>query len=164
MTLSRALEILNKRTRASENDMEIDEASELIQKMAGLKNQLKQAGVIRSEKKITSDYAEWFCTKKFNLSLSESQGEVGYDAVSEKGEKIQIKSRTGKINDYRLTFDGIRMGLFDLLFCVFIDEDSWMITDVFKVTPETVQKYLSRDRARRFKWRRESRQACVKIF
>jgi hypothetical protein len=50
------------------------------------------------------------------------------------------------IEDYRLTFDGIRMGMFDLLFLVFIDEASWMVTDVFKATPETVQTFLSNDR------------------
>jgi hypothetical protein len=63
-----------------------------------------------------------------------------------------------------LTFDGIRLGLFDYLFIVLIDEDSWLVSNNFKVSPDTVQAFLSEDSVRRFNWRRESRELSEEFF
>ena len=48
---------------------EIDDVEKLISQIAELKHRLKEIGVIRSDGKITCEYAEWFCSRKFSLKL-----------------------------------------------------------------------------------------------
>ncbi len=131
--------------------------------MAELKNQLRELGVIRSEGKITDNYAEWFCSNKFGLELCD-RGEFGCDALSKYGEKVQIKSITGSDIDFEIAFDGIRVNEFDYLFVVFINEVTWMIHSVYKVSRDVVKKFLSNDRVKRFEWRRESRSLSLQLY
>jgi hypothetical protein len=140
-----------------------EEARKLIFQMAELKNQLRELGVIRSEGKITDNYAEWFCSNKFGLELCD-RGEFGCDALSKYGEKVQIKSITGSDIDFEIAFDGIRVNEFDYLFVVFINEVTWMIHSVYKVSREVVKKFLSNDRVKRFEWRRESRSLSLQLY
>lgn len=72
-----------------------EEARKLIFQMAELKNRLREMGVVRSEGKITSDYAEWFCSLKFGLGLCD-KSKFGYDALSKFGERVKIKSVTNQ--------------------------------------------------------------------
>jgi hypothetical protein len=140
-----------------------EEARKLIFQMAELKNQLRELGVIRSEGKITDNYAEWFCSNKFGLELCD-RGEFGCDALSKYGEKVQIKSITGSDIDFEIAFDGIRVNEFDYLFVVFINEVTWMIHSVYKVSRDVVKKFLSNDRVKRFEWRRESRSLSLQLY
>jgi hypothetical protein len=140
-----------------------EEARKLIFQMAELKNQLRELGVIRSEGKITDNYAQWFCSNKFGLELCD-RGEFGCDALSKYGEKVQIKSITGSDIDFEIAFDGIRVNEFDYLFVVFINEVTWMIHSVYKVSRDVVKKFLSNDRVKRFEWRRESRSLSLQLY
>jgi hypothetical protein len=140
-----------------------EEARKLIFQMAELKNQLRELGVIRSEGKITDNYAEWFCSNKFGLELCD-RGEFGCDALSKYGEKVQIKSITGSDIDFEIAFDGIRVNEFDYLYVVFINEVTWMIHSVYKVSRDVVKKFLSNDRVKRFEWRRESRSLSLQLY
>jgi len=144
-------------------ELDFGEARKLILKMAELKNRLKELGVIRSEGNITAGYAEWFCSKKYCLDLC-PRGEFGYDALSKYGERIQIKSRTGLETDFKITFDGIRVDELDYLFAVFINEKTWMIDSIYKVSHDVVKAFLSTDQARKFKWRGESRSLSLQIY
>ena len=83
-----------------------EEARNLILQMAELKNRLKELGVIRSEGKITDDYPEWFCSKKFGLELFDEE-EGGYAALSKFGERVMIRSRVVSDIDFGLAFNGI---------------------------------------------------------
>jgi hypothetical protein len=140
-----------------------EEARKLIFQMAELKNQLRELGVIRSEGKITDNYAQWFCSNKFGLELCD-RGEFGCDALSKYGEKVQIKSITGSDIDFEIAFDGIRVNEFDYLYVVFINEVTWMIHSVYKVSRDVVKKFLSNDRVKRFEWRRESRSLSLQLY
>ena len=142
---------------------EFEEAKKLISQIAKLKNQLRELGVIRSEGKITDNYAEWFCSNKFGLELCD-RNESGYDALSKYGEKVQIKSITGSDIDFEITFNGIRVNEFDYLFVVFINEVTWMIDSVYRVTHDVVKKFLSTDCVKRFEWRRESRSLSLQLY
>jgi hypothetical protein len=141
----------------------LDEAKSLILQMAELKNRLRDLGVIRSEGEITVGYAEWFCSKKFDLELC-SGGEVGYDALSKHGERVVIRSRVGSDIDFTVTFDGIGLGEFDYLLVVFVDERSWMIDAVYRVSMDVVEEFLGADPARRFMWKRESRSLSLQVY
>jgi hypothetical protein len=140
-----------------------EEARKLIFQMAELKNQLRELGVIRREGKITDNYAEWFCSNKFGLELCD-RGEFGCDALSKYGEKVQIKSITGSDIDFEIAFDGIRVNEFDYLYVVFINEVTWMIHSVYKVSHDVVKKFLSNDRVKKFEWRRESRSLSLQLY
>lgn len=144
-------------------EISLDEAENLVLQIAELKNRLKELGVIRGDGKITAGYAEWFCSKKFDLELC-SGGELGYDALSKHGERVQIKSRIGSDTDFTVTFDGIRLGEFDYLLVVFVNEKSWMIDAVYKVSHDVVAEFVSADPARRFRWRRRSRSLSLQVY
>ena len=140
-----------------------EEARKLIFQMAELKNRLQGLGVFRSEGKITDCYAKWFCSHKFGLELCD-KGEFGYDALSKYGEKVQIKSKTGSDIDFEITFDEIEVNKFDYLFVVFINEVTWMIDSIYKVSHDIVKKFLSNDQVRNFEWRKESRSLSIQLY
>lgn len=143
---------------------EVEEVSSLMKQMADARNRLKQMGVISSEEKITEGYAEWFCAKLLDLELCTNRGQIGYDAISQYDERVQIKSRTGSDIDFSITFDGIHLGTFDYLLAVFIDEATWMITSIYKVPHNIMEEFMSSDSARSFRWCRKSRALSMKIY
>ena len=131
--------------------------------MANLKNQLHELGVVKSEDKITSDYAEWFCSIKFGLE-SFNKSKFGYDALSKYGERIQIKSVIGSDIDFKLNFDEIHVDKFDYLLIVFINKNTWMIDSIYKVSIDVVRRFLSYDQENRFEWRGESRSLSLQLY
>jgi len=141
----------------------IEKAQKLVVQIASLNNQLKELGVVRSESRIVDDYVEWFCSNKFGLALCD-KGKFGYDAVTKYGEKVQIKTKKGSDIDFKLSFDGIRLSEFDYLFVVFIDELTWMIDSIYKVSNEVVKQFLSTDQKKSFEWRRESRSLSLQLY
>ena len=56
------------------------------------------------------------------------------------------------------------MDEFDYLFVVFMDEKSWMINSIYKVSYDVVKDFLSIDKKKRFEWRRESRSLSLQIY
>jgi len=66
--------------------------------------------------------------------------------------------------DFKITFDGIRVDELDYLFAVFINEKTWMIDSIYKVSHDVVKDFLSTDQARKFKWRGESRSLSLQIY
>lgn len=142
---------------------EFEKARKLIFQIAELKNQLQEIGVIRSEGEITSDYAKWFCSIKFNLKLCENH-KSGYDAFSKFGEKVRIRSITESDINFKIDFAGIRPNEFDYLLVVFINETTWMIDSIYKVSHDVVMKFLSNTRDKKFEWRRESRSLSLQLY
>jgi hypothetical protein len=116
-------------------------------------------GIIRSKKKIIHEYAEWFCSKKFNLDISE--GEVGYDALTKFGEKVRIMVKTASDIDFGLTFDQSGLDDFDYLFAVFINDQTWMISAIYRVSFDTIQMFFADGR---FTWNRESRSLSLQLY
>ena len=58
---------------------------------------LKELGVLRTERSLQSDYAEWLVAHRLGLTLSENAVERGFDARDVQGKTYQIKSRI--VND-----------------------------------------------------------------
>lgn len=145
------------------SELDIKEVQNLILQMAELKNKLKNIGVIRNEERIIAEYAEWFCSKKYDLELCDKE-KVGYNAVSKFGDKYQIKSRIGSEIDFNITFNGIQFGEFDFLLLVFISEKSWMIDSIYRVSSEVAKEFSSTDFAQRFEWSRRSRSLSLQIY
>jgi hypothetical protein len=61
--------------------------------------------------------------------------DAGHYAVSKFGDKYQIKSRIGSDIAFNITFDGIRF--------VFINEKSWMIYSIYRVSSMVVKEFAS---------------------
>ena len=85
---------------------EFNLAQNFIKSYIASKNGLKEMNVIRSEKDVKGDYAEWIVSKFLNLTLATSSIQRGYDAKDESGKTYQIKSRIWKTHTQtRTTFD-----------------------------------------------------------
>ncbi|MBT8573789.1 hypothetical protein G6699_09460 [Polynucleobacter paneuropaeus] len=69
------------------------EIQELITNYINSRDALKVAGILRTDRNLQGDYAEWIVAKKLNLALSESTIQKGFDAVDAEGKTYQIKSR-----------------------------------------------------------------------
>ena len=140
---------------------ELVKIEKIILQMAELKNQLKELGVIQGEDQISSDYAKWFCSVKFDLELCD-KNKFAYDALSKFGKRIQIKSRLASDIDFKTNFK-IKYD-FDYLLLVFINETTWMIDTIYKVHHDIVIKLQNDDEKKEFKWRRESRSLSEQLY
>jgi hypothetical protein len=140
---------------------ELAEVEKIMLQIAELKNQLKEFGVLHSGDQISSDYAKWFCSVKFDLDLCD-KNKKGYDALSQFGKRIQIKCRLGSDIDFKTNFE-IQED-FDYLLIVFINETTWMIDSIYKVSRDVVTKFLSNYRDKKFQWRRESRSLSLQLY
>jgi hypothetical protein len=141
----------------------LEQVRKLIIETAKLINRLQDLGVVQSGDKISSDYAKWFCSVKFGLELCD-KSKFGYDALSKFDKRIQIKSRVGSDIDFKTNIDEIQVNEFDYLLIVFINEATWMIDSIYKVTHDVVNRFLSYDQDNRFEWRRESRSLSLQLY
>jgi hypothetical protein len=55
------------------------EIQELIANYIKSRNALKEAGILRTDRNLQGDYAEWIVAQKLNLTLSESTIQRGFD-------------------------------------------------------------------------------------
>ncbi|MBY9013606.1 MAG: hypothetical protein KGD70_14625 [Candidatus Lokiarchaeota archaeon] len=143
-------------------ELNFKEAKELVLKIAESKNQLMEFGIIRKGDEITNDYARWFCSKKYDLKLNDK--ESGYSGFSRFKERVKIVSRIGVDTNFKSTFDGIQIEMFDYLFVVFINEKNWMIEAIYKVSSDIVKDFLNLDQRNIFKWKREVRSLSLQIY
>jgi hypothetical protein len=141
---------------------DLEKVKKLIKQMAELKNQLQELGVLQSGDLIISDYAKWFCSIKFDLELCD-KNKLTYSALSKFGKKIQIKTRLGSHIDFKTNFE-LQEDSFDYLLIVFINETTWMIDSIYKVSQNTVTKFLNNDQNKKFEWRRESRSLSEQLY
>ncbi len=65
--------VVSKFQFTNENDNEtLIEAERLIRRYVGAREALRDLGVIRTERNLEGDYAEWVVSRMLNLDLSES--------------------------------------------------------------------------------------------
>jgi len=138
------------------------EVEKIILQMAKLNNQLIELGVLQSGDQISSDYAKWFCSVRFDFELVE-KNKLGYDAFSKFGNRIQIKSRLGSDIDFETRFE-IQDDAFDYLLIVFLNKTTWMIDSIYKVPKSIVTKFLNNDKNKEFEWKRESRSLSEQLY
>ena len=146
----------------NKRELNFEEAKELVQKIAELKNQLMDFGIIRKRDEITNGYARWFCSKKYDLKLNDK--EVGYSGFSRFKERVKIVSRIGVDTNFENSFDGIQIEMFDYLFIVFINEKNWMIESIYKLSCDIVKDFLNLDQRNIFEWKREARSLSLQIY
>jgi hypothetical protein len=112
---------MNAFTLANEEDKEtLQSARHLIRRYLDAREGLKKLGILRSERTLQGDYAEWLVARLLDLQLSESSVEKGFDAKDSQARTYQIKSRIVSDLSSRTSFDlGNPEFRFDYLVAVF---------------------------------------------
>ena len=68
-------------------------AKHLVSCYLSSREALKELNILRSERNLQGDYAEWLVSSYLNLELANSSVEKGFDAIDKNGFTYQIKSR-----------------------------------------------------------------------
>jgi len=139
-----------------------EEVKELILNIVKVRKLLLELGIGKDDS-ITNGYAKWFCSKKYNLKITEKEKQ-GYYGHSRFNERIKIVSKIGTDTNFESIFYGIFIEKFDYLFVVFINEKTWMIDSIYKVTCNVVKDFLSLDQKNSFQWKREARSLSLQIY
>jgi hypothetical protein len=136
--------------RKMETSLEIQQ---LIANYIKSRDALKDAGILRTDRNLQGDYAEWIVAKKLNLTLSESTIQKGFDAVDAKGKTYQVKSRMVYAADQQTSFDFQSLDhKFDYLIAVFFNKDLDVIK-IIKVPYEAVLEHAVKNKTNhRFRW------------
>jgi hypothetical protein len=126
---------------------------ELIANYIKSRDALKEVGILRTDRNLQGDYAEWIVAKKLNLTLSESTIQKGYDATDDEGKTYQVKSRMVYAADQQTSFDFQSLDhKFDFLIAVFFNKDLDVIK-IIKVPYEAVLKNAVKNKTNyRFRW------------
>ncbi len=69
------------------------QAQRSIRSYTAARDELKGLGVLRSERNLQGDYAEWLAAELLGLRLAASGVQKGYDATDSDGRRYQIKAR-----------------------------------------------------------------------
>lgn len=117
------------------------------------RKRLAALGILRSERSLQSDYAEWFASKILHLKLARSAVEPGWDAKDRCARTYQVKSRVVPGLPATTAFHFSRpLPRFDFLVCVFFTRRLELLALV--VVPRNVVADLARDdkQGLRFRW------------
>ena len=139
-----------------------EEVKDLISNIVKVRKRLLELGIGKDDS-ITNGYAKWFCSKKYNLKITEKEKQ-GYYGHSRFNERIKIVSKIGTDTNFESIFYGIFIEKFDYLFVVFINEKTWMIDSIYKVNCSVVKDFLSLDQKNSFQWKREARSLSLQIY
>ena len=136
--------------RKMETNLEIQQ---LIANYIKSRDALKESGILRTDRNLQGDYAEWIVAKKLNLTLSESTIQKGFDAVDAQGKTYQVKSRMVYAADQQTSFDFQSLDhKFDYLIAVFFSKDLNVIK-IIKVPYEVVLELAVKNKTNhRFRW------------
>ncbi len=117
---------------------------------------LQLLGILRSERSLQSDYAEWLASQMYQLRLSPNPVQKGFDATDSDGYTYQIKSRLiNKLRD-NTSFDMKPGTEFDYLLGMFFSPDFDLLA-VIRV-PYAVVLELGNltQNTFRFRWNRQT--------
>jgi hypothetical protein len=134
-------------------------ASHLIACYLSSRAGLKQLGILRTERTLQGDFAEWLVAHLLDIQLNPNTVEKHFDAADAAGRKYQIKSRIVTSMSQSTSFDFRNGELgFDFLVTVFFDKN-FEVLAVLRVAREVVVA-LSHQTAStlRFRWNR----SCAK--
>lgn len=114
---------------------------------------LSELGILRSERNLQGDYAEWIVAEFMDLTLSESTVQKGYDATDKEGNTYQVKSRIVKNLSVNTSFDISDINhQFDFLVGVFFSP-SVKVLQIIQVPYEVVADICSENKNNfRFRW------------
>ena len=116
---------------------------------------LKQLGILRSERTLQGDYAEWVAAQVLGLQLVASGVEKAIDARDNAGHTYQVKSRVVENLRQNTSFDFHNIAdRFDFLVLVFLSS-SFEVLAILKMPHEVVQELGSQTASTfRFRWNR----------
>ena len=132
---------------------------ELIKNYLDSRDGLKELGILRSERNLQGDYAEWLVAEKLNLILADSAIQKGFDATGNDSKTYQIKSRMVTTIEDRTSLDFQDLAHeFDYLIGVFFSKRLEVI-QMIRVPYKTVVELAVKNKTNyRFRWNRESMQ------
>ena len=100
----------------------MEQVNKIIAQYLNAKKQLKELGILRTDRALEGDLAEWLVAKQLNLKLADSNVQKGYDATDDDGKTYQIKSRIVSDLSQYTSFDIKNIDFdFDFLICVFFN-------------------------------------------
>ena len=126
----------------SKHDLKSATTSELLGYFADVLDELKQRKVIRTRNNPVADYAEWLVVQSLTLSL-EANNRAGYDAINEKEERFQIKSRRLDPSNMSRQLGVIRnleVKEFDYLVGILFEKD-FTVKEAYIIAHEIIKKY-----------------------
>lgn len=95
-------------------------AQDFIQCYLAARQGLKKLGILRSERNLQGDYAEWLVAQRLELRLAPTTIQKAIDATDKQGRTYQIKSRMVRSLTASTSFDFSTLTTkFDWLVCVF---------------------------------------------
>jgi hypothetical protein len=137
----------------------LTEARGLIRRYVEAREALKDLGVIRTERNLQGDYAEWLVSRMLDVDLSESAVQKGIDGRDAEGKTYQIKSRrVSDLASARTSFDmrdpdRLR---FDYLVAVFFSP-AFELLGVVRLPYDVVMELGSQTRSTfRLRWNRRN--------
>jgi hypothetical protein len=114
---------------------------------------LAALGILRSERSLQSDYAEWLASKILHIRLARSTVQAGWDAKDRQGRTYQVKSRVVPGIPSTTAFHFHRpLPKFDFLVCVFFDNDLDLLALVKVPRSAVVDIVRDNKRGLRFRW------------
>ncbi len=120
-------------------------------------------GVIRSERDVITDYAEWLAARKFKLKLVESGVNRTYDAVDRHGRTYQIKARRVTSIKDNTSFDVHNYDRFDYLIAVLIHTKTMKPLLIARIPFTIVRSHWRQNKSRRsLRWNRRLRDMVLK--
>lgn len=119
---------------------------------------LKKLGILRSERNVQGDYAEWLAAEILDLRLAANTVEKGFDATDREGRTYQIKARLVQSLDETTSFDFKSMpASFDYLVCVFLSHTLELLG--IACVPYQVVRELGKQNENSFRFRWNKRTA-----
>jgi len=126
------------------NDLSALSVRDLLTLSANAIAELRARKIVRTGNNPIGDYTEWLVSSALNLSLSENSA-AGFDALSEKDERFQIKGRRITSSNPSRQLSAIRnleAKDFDYLVAVVFDE-AYEILDAVQVPHEVVLEHAA---------------------
>jgi hypothetical protein len=132
-----------------------DLARHFIQCYLAARNGLTALGILRSERHLQADYAEWLVAEQLHLQLAVSTVQSVYDALDAQGVMYQIKSRIVRHPTQSTSFDFAAIDKpFDYLVCVFFSP-ALDVLAIVRVPYQVVSEVGSQTSTTfRFRWNR----------
>lgn len=128
----------------------------LIRNYLESRNGLKELGVLRSERNLQGDHAEWLVAQRLQLTLAESGVQKGFDGTDKEGITYQIKSRIVDSIDSSTSFDIQEIShMFDYLICVFFNTKLEVLQMIKLPRKLVVELVVKNSKNYRLRWNKE---------
>ena len=150
-------DITLERIEDQEFETTLELAQDIIKCYLSARDALWKLGILRSERMLQGDFAEWMVSKMFGLKLPSNTVQAGFDAEDDSGRKYQIKSRIVPESVEHTAFDITDIEAdFDFLICVFFTEQ-FVVKGILQVSREVVKELGSQTKKKfSFRWNRET--------